>query len=490
VRANCFILFSLIAFLSSLDLNAQSLSKKQIDSMLDITNVGWDLERNIKNLKQIYGYAEKINYEKGKYRALMHMSNWYMLKRQYKTAIPIFENVESLPIENPDNYIYKIQALQDKASAYIELGFFDDAHTAINKSLNESRNLKNDNKFLIIGRAYHLKATLCIELKKPEDSVLFYTKKSILYFQKIQKTYLREGNLQSAYINISTSFFEAKKLDSALFYSYKVKSMKNLGLEAKSYLFQTIAQVHIEKNRVDSALFYYKKSEAISRILEDPATLKIAYTTLSGLYEKLGYKDSSLIYSKKYSRLVDSIALLDKKAATIASQAIKKEVQEENTETKQRLYIILLCIFVLLCVLIIFLWFFFKNYHKEKKERMKKDEILLEKDDELIKTKSIINSAFEEVTKLAKNNDPAFLGRFKEVYPAFCNEILKICPDMINSELEFCAYLKLNFSTKDIATYTFVTPKAVQNRKNRIRKKLNIPSDEDIYFWMNKVEKK
>jgi hypothetical protein len=35
--------------------------------------------------------------------------------------------------------------------------------------------------------------------------------------------------------------------------------------------------------------------------------------------------------------------------------------------------------------------------------------------------------------------------------------------------------------------YTFVTPKAVQNRKNRIRKKLNIPSEEDINVWIGRI---
>ncbi|MNE39864.1 hypothetical protein D3C81_1268960 [compost metagenome] len=42
----------------------------------------------------------------------------------------------------------------------------------------------------------------------------------------------------------------------------------------------------------------------------------------------------------------------------------------------------------------------------------------------------------------------------------------------------------LNFSTKNIAQYTFVTVRAVQVRKNRLRKKLNIASDIDFNNWM------
>jgi DNA-binding CsgD family transcriptional regulator len=91
----------------------------------------------------------------------------------------------------------------------------------------------------------------------------------------------------------------------------------------------------------------------------------------------------------------------------------------------------------------------------------------------------------DEIITLAKENSPRLLNKFRLVYPDFFDEIAKIHPNLKNSELIFCIYLKLNFTTKEIATYTFVTPKAIQNRKNRIRKKLNIPSEMDIYKWFN-----
>ncbi|GAA4168174.1 hypothetical protein GCM10022218_02660 [Sphingobacterium ginsenosidimutans] len=97
------------------------------------------------------------------------------------------------------------------------------------------------------------------------------------------------------------------------------------------------------------------------------------------------------------------------------------------------------------------------------------------------------NEVFKEVVELAKNNDPAFLGRFKEVYPAFCKDLCERYPGILNSELTFCAYLKLNFTTKDIAAYTFVTPSAVRNRKNRMKKKFGIPAYADIYTWVDKI---
>ncbi|WP_415327283.1 helix-turn-helix transcriptional regulator [Chryseobacterium sp. MMS23-Vi53] len=91
----------------------------------------------------------------------------------------------------------------------------------------------------------------------------------------------------------------------------------------------------------------------------------------------------------------------------------------------------------------------------------------------------------DEVMTLAKENSPRLLNKFRLVYPDFFNKLSAIQPNLKNSELIFCIYLKLNLTTKEIATYTFVTPKAIQNRKNRLRKKLNIPSELDIYKWFN-----
>jgi len=46
----------------------------------------------------------------------------------------------------------------------------------------------------------------------------------------------------------------------------------------------------------------------------------------------------------------------------------------------------------------------------------------------------------------------------------------------------------LNFSTKEIAEYTFVSPRSVEKHKSRIRKKYNIPSDESFNRWMRNLE--
>jgi DNA-binding CsgD family transcriptional regulator len=97
------------------------------------------------------------------------------------------------------------------------------------------------------------------------------------------------------------------------------------------------------------------------------------------------------------------------------------------------------------------------------------------------------NLAEEEIIRLAKDNSPRLLSKFKTLNPDFFEKLAAIQTNLQNSELIFCIYLKLNLTTKEIATYTYVTPKAIQNRKNRIRKKLNISSSVDIYKWFDEL---
>lgn len=110
----------------------------------------------------------------------------------------------------------------------------------------------------------------------------------------------------------------------------------------------------------------------------------------------------------------------------------------------------------------------------------------IKKDSKIESTSKI---SFKELTDLAVSNSPNFLMRFREIYPLFCKNIILLEPKIQNRELTFCAYIFLNFSSKDIARYTFVSTRSVQMRKSRLRKKFSIGSDKDIFLWMQNFNK-
>ncbi|WP_168801919.1 MULTISPECIES: LuxR C-terminal-related transcriptional regulator [Chryseobacterium] len=85
---------------------------------------------------------------------------------------------------------------------------------------------------------------------------------------------------------------------------------------------------------------------------------------------------------------------------------------------------------------------------------------------------------------MAVNNNPLFISSFSSSFPNFFNSILKINPQIIAPELEICALIKLGLRTKEIAQVTKSTVRSVENKKYRIRKKLNIPSDVDTNLFI------
>ena len=90
--------------------------------------------------------------------------------------------------------------------------------------------------------------------------------------------------------------------------------------------------------------------------------------------------------------------------------------------------------------------------------------------------------------ELARKNDPQFLISFKKTHPDFIRKLLNINPSLEDSELTFCALLRLHFTSKEIASYTVIQHKTVQQKKYRLRKKLNIPTEVDIYQFLDSLD--
>ena len=106
------------------------------------------------------------------------------------------------------------------------------------------------------------------------------------------------------------------------------------------------------------------------------------------------------------------------------------------------------------------------------------------KEDTENKAKRFLPKSFNELIELAKNNDTTFLKRFQEIYPEPSQRLLQKHPNLSNSELILSAMIFLNFTSKEIATYTFVEHRSVQTKKSRLRKKINLPAGANLeqYF--------
>ncbi|QIG89308.1 hypothetical protein G6R40_06270 [Chryseobacterium sp. POL2] len=91
------------------------------------------------------------------------------------------------------------------------------------------------------------------------------------------------------------------------------------------------------------------------------------------------------------------------------------------------------------------------------------------------------------LTELAYKNDKMFFISFLKIFPEFSSKLTKINPSIKSTDVEFCALLKLNLNTKEIARIRKLSVRAVEAKKYRIRKKLGISTKDCMYNWINKI---
>lgn len=80
-----------------------------------------------------------------------------------------------------------------------------------------------------------------------------------------------------------------------------------------------------------------------------------------------------------------------------------------------------------------------------------------------------------------------FQENIEQVNREFYDALSKDYPDLTKSEKELCGLIRLNLSNKEIASLRNISPKSVKMGRYRLRKKLNLSPEEDIYEFLQKI---
>ena len=73
-----------------------------------------------------------------------------------------------------------------------------------------------------------------------------------------------------------------------------------------------------------------------------------------------------------------------------------------------------------------------------------------------------------------------FRVHFEKVYPAFLKQLEAKHPKLTLNHVRHCAYIRMNLSTKEIAQLFGINPTSVQISRVRLKKKLGLPSEQDL----------
>ena len=82
-----------------------------------------------------------------------------------------------------------------------------------------------------------------------------------------------------------------------------------------------------------------------------------------------------------------------------------------------------------------------------------------------------------------------FAMHFNNVNTDFFNKLKDSFPDLTPNELKLCAYLKMNLSSKEIAQLMNITIKAVEVGRYRLRKKLHLQPDTNLYDFLMQISR-
>ncbi|NOU46770.1 MAG: hypothetical protein HOO86_06885 [Bacteroidales bacterium] len=128
---------------------------------------------------------------------------------------------------------------------------------------------------------------------------------------------------------------------------------------------------------------------------------------------------------------------------------------------------------------------------------IRKNEALIEVKDEIGKQKEELgyrlpNKYFDNIVRLIDKNITSdhdweiFESHFDQAHENFFKKLKAQYPDLTPHDFRLCAYLKLNLSSKEIAPLLNITIRGVEEKRYRLRKRLNLASDQGLTEFIMK----
>jgi tetratricopeptide (TPR) repeat protein len=380
--------------------------------------------------------AEQLQLKAKKYNDIQSLgmshicfAETYSMNKFYDKAIRELEKalavLEKGDENNPKIFFTKINALGSFANVYNDKGEPE----------------KSVEKLLEAIRQYD-------KLKKPDD------------VQKYQ--YVNYANLAATYLLfdiVNAEYYALKSI------GLKPKDTPDDKIMVTNYF--VLGKANKESGNLQKALEYLLKSYELSEKHGEMHNAEGLYTELAEVNTLLGNKEEAKSFEIKLKEY--ELTALQSKYDSLHKVIDKEdEVSEPKKSKNYTVFLIIGSVAVVSGGLFLVL------------RRKKEDEKEEEEDND---PSEIYGSLIEMIQK----DDPAFMFAFEKIFPDFSEKLLAVNPKLVKSEIEFCALLKLNLSTKKIAQLKFIEARTVQNKKHRIRKKLNISHSTDIYNWFDSL---
>lgn len=298
-----------------------------------------------------------------------------------------------------------------------------------------------------------------------------------------------------------------------------------------------LALVDMKTNALNQALQKLNQVIDIMEPIGALSTTSMAYKYRSEVFQALNNTSAALedfktyhslndsIFDEKKSQQIEELKTIyetEKKEAEIALQ--QKEILALNQEIeigllrKQR-YAGGMFTFVAISILLVF--GFRQRMKKKEIERKKQEEILRQEiefkkkelasqtlhlvqkntfiqelKDNLERIKNspeLFKIEFRRIVMLLRRENASdkdwevFKSYFSEVHDNFDKKLTRIYPEISEKELRMASFIKMKLSTKEIAVMLNVLPDSVLKSKYRLKKKLGVDKEVDLYQYLNNL---
>lgn len=475
------------------------LPNESVVVILDSAKYYSDTIRNLEKSFEMYNKASHLASQIGdkqlQLEAQFGVLNILYTMGSHKDLLELVYEVEELALKQKDHYLLGL-ILRMKSLTLTTLGLNKESLKELNRAFSYAAKVKDSNDRNLLTGHLHIAAIVVhsTNVEQPEHSEKrLHTKKAYDHLVLVDST-SRKGKqaLSTALDLMATTYMDDNKPDSAehtLLAALKLFEKDSIRNASEFYSLELLGTLYVETNRFQEAIDAFLDALQIAQLENNPQHKSRLYLRLQDAHAGIGNEKQAAEYLTYYTAISDSLRSAEKITIKIPLLQIEKAKDiQVNKNKKIALWISAACfVFFALALLLYFL------LRKEKISSQEKDRLLQEKIQEFShagvkETTAPVLKSFKELTSMAIENNPSFLTAFQIHHPDFCARLEELAtPRLISSELEICAYLRLNFETKEIARYTNSSIRSVENKKYRIRKKLNIPSDEDIKLWMSKV---
>ncbi len=431
---------------------------------------------------------EKINHETRKADALKQIGDIESGLENHESSIKYFKDAIEI-YERYEETFYVAYTQNSLGISYQNLNDYATAESYFNLAIENARNVEDN---LGLSNALHnLGDIKRLQGKYSEAKPILIEAKAIA-----KKENLKLG-MVNALVSLSKIDFQNKNYNAALQNNAEAIDLaKSLG--AMSHL------ASLYKNRSTFLEGLNKNNDALE-------FLKL-YQTIN----------DSLFTTKKSQQIEELKTIYETEQKEVKISLQKKEIetlnaQAENDKLTKTVYGIGMFSFLAIAGLI---YFSFKQRMKKNKiEREKQEEIykqeiefkkkelasqtlhLVQKNtfiqelkDNLEKIKrspELFKVEFRRIVMLLKKESAedkdweVFKSYFTEVHNNFDHKIKEVYPEATEKEMRLASFLRMNLSTKEIASMLNVLPESVLKSKYRLKKKLHLDKEVDLNQFLS-----